>query len=86
MDRNSAIAGALVLASMLAAALLAYNTRCFGGPFELSYHHLAAKQLQDMHGFGLAGATYPSLEALGGLSFSLHRGLFTTAPLLALGR
>jgi hypothetical protein len=68
-----------------AAALLVYNALCFGGPFELSYHHLAAKRLQDLHGFGLAGATYPTAAALGGLSFSLHRGLVPTAPLLALG-
>jgi hypothetical protein len=72
-------------AAPFAAALLAYNAHCFGGPFELSYHHLASRELQDVHGFGLAGATYPSLAALGGLSFSLHRGLFTTAPLLGLG-
>lgn len=61
-----------------AVALLAYNPRVFGSPFELSYHHLVDKSLQAMHGTGLAGATKPTLEALWGLSFSLHRGLFAT--------
>jgi hypothetical protein len=68
-----------------AAILLVYNAHAFGGPFELSYHHLASKQLQDLHGFGLAGATVPTWEAFSGVLFSEHRGLVTTSPLMGLG-
>jgi hypothetical protein len=68
-----------------AAALLGYNARAFGGPFELSYQHLAAQSLQDLHGFGLAGATLPSFRVLHAMLTSDHRGLLTTAPFLAFG-
>jgi hypothetical protein len=68
-----------------ACALLVYNSHAFGGPFELSYHHLVGKALQDLHGFGLAGATVPTWPALSGLLFSEHRGLVTTSPLMGLG-
>ncbi len=49
-----------------AVALLVYNQHAFGGPFELSYHHLVGKQLQELHGFGLAGATVPTWQAFSG--------------------
>ena len=68
-----------------AVALLVYNQHAFGGPFELSYHHLVGKQLQELHGFGLAGATVPTWQAFSGLLFSEHRGLVTTSPLMGLG-
>jgi hypothetical protein len=68
-----------------AVALLAYNARAFGGPFELSYEHLVGSSLQELHGFGLAGATRPTLEVLHAMLTSDHRGLLTTAPFLAFG-
>jgi hypothetical protein len=68
-----------------AAALLGYNASAFGGPFELSYQHLVAKSLQELHGFGLAGATSPSIDVLHAMLTSDHRGLLTTAPFLAFG-
>ena len=68
-----------------AITLLAYNARAFGGPFALSYQHLVGESLQDLHGYGLAGATHPQWGALTGLLFSQHRGLLFTAPLAALG-
>lgn len=72
-------------ATPFAVALLVYNSIAFGGPFELSYHHLAGQQLRDLHGFGLAGATHPTWEAIYGLTLSRHRGLITTSPLTAFG-
>jgi hypothetical protein len=79
--------GALFVSGALpfAALLLFYNKRAFGSPFELSYHHLVDPSLQALHGSGLAGATKPTLAAFLGLSFSAHRGLFSTSPLLGVG-
>ena len=77
----SYVAGALPFA----AALLWYDARAFGGPFELSYQHLVGSSLQELHGFGLAGATIPTREALHAMATSPHRGLLVTAPLLGFG-
>jgi hypothetical protein len=66
------------------ALLLAYNWLAFGGPFELSYHHLTRASVQAQHQLGIAGVTYPTGEAAFGALFSLHRGLLTTSPILAL--
>ena len=68
-----------------AAVLLAYNARAFGGAFALSYQHLVGDSLQELHGYGLAGATHPHWGALVGLLFSQHRGVVFSAPLPALG-
>lgn len=68
-----------------AAVLLWYNARAFGGPFELSYQHLAGASLQELHGFGLAGATRPTLKVLDPMFTSPHRGLLSGSPLLAFG-
>jgi hypothetical protein len=38
-----------------------------------------------LHGSGFVGATHPTWRALAGLLFSQHRGLFATAPLMAVG-
>lgn len=77
---------AFVLGALpFALLLLFYNAVAFGGPFELSYHHLSGSQLTALHGHGLAGATRPTAEAMLGLSFSSARGLVPTAPLAALG-
>jgi hypothetical protein len=72
-------------AAPFALALLWYDAHAFGSPFALGYQHLVATSLQDLHGEGYLGATYPHPRALLGLLFSLHRGLFPTAPLLGLG-
>jgi hypothetical protein len=63
-----------------ALALFAYNTAAFGGPLQLSYQHLVGASLQSLHGSGLAGATWPTREAVLGLLISAHRGLLTTSP------
>lgn len=68
-----------------AAVLLAYNALAFGGPFELSYHHLVREAMQELHGVGLAGATRPTWKSVHGMLFSQHRGLLVTTPFLAVG-
>lgn len=68
-----------------AAVLLTYNALAFGGPFELSYHHLVREAMQELHGVGLAGATRPTWDAVEGMLFSQHRGMLVTTPFLALG-
>jgi hypothetical protein len=72
-------------AAPFAAALLAYNALAFGAAFALSYQHLVGAGLQDLHGEGLVGATYPHWSALVGLLIDQHRGLLITAPFLGLG-
>ncbi len=68
-----------------ALVLLAYNKAAFGGPFQLSYQHLVGTALRDLHGNGLAGATWPTREALLGLLFRPSRGLLATSPWFACG-
>jgi hypothetical protein len=68
-------------AAPFALLLFAYNDAAFGGPFELSYHHLADAGLREIHGEGIAGVTVPKWEYFSGSMFSMHRGLFSTAPL-----
>lgn len=58
-----------------------YNTRAFGGPLQLSYHHLSNPALASIHGQGIGGITEPSFRAFRGAFFSLHRGLFVTSPM-----
>jgi len=70
-------------AAVFVALLLYYNWSAFGGPFELSYHHLS-KSMQQRHGFGIAGVGLPQLDALVGILFSLHRGIFSMSPLFLL--
>jgi hypothetical protein len=72
-------------AAPFALALLWYDAHAFGSPLSLGYQHLVASSLQDLHGAGYLGATYPHPRALWGLLFSLHRGLFPSAPLLGCG-
>lgn len=76
---------ALLLAALPCAVFLGYyQATCFGGPFELSYHHLANPTLSAVHNQGTGGVIGPSLERLATTLFSLHRGLLATAPCLLL--
>lgn len=65
-----------------AAMLFAYHTAAFGGPLQLSYHHLVDPSLVERHTEGIGGVTLPTWEAFFGGFLSLHRGLFVTAPLV----
>ncbi|MCP4606031.1 MAG: hypothetical protein GY847_36885 [Proteobacteria bacterium] len=74
------IAGFVLGASFFIWILLSYNNTAFGGPFELSYHHLSDRWMQAKHNQGIAGVTYPRAEAIFGSTLSLHRGLIATSP------
>lgn len=65
-------------------ALMAYNNAAFGSPFDLSYHHLVNRDLATLHREGVGGVTLPNTRLLIPVTFSLHRGLFTTSPALLL--
>jgi hypothetical protein len=67
-----------------ALAFAFYHARCFGGPLELSYAHLYHRQMAGVHGQGIGGVLWPTAEGYFRALFSGHRGLLTTAPLLAL--
>lgn len=64
--------------------LLGYHQACFGGPFELGYHHLSNSALRAVHTVGIGGVLFPTWEGCFGTLFSLHRGLLTTSPFLLL--
>ncbi len=66
------------------AALAAYNDAAFGGPLELSYHHLVIKNLATLHTEGVGGVGLPRAELVAPVFVSLHRGLFTSAPITLL--
>ena len=84
--RHQARAWLGFLAAALPFVLLlgAYHWLAFGGPFELSYHHLSHTHWQKIHTQGIGGITWPSAEALLGCTVSLHRGLFITSPMFLL--
>jgi hypothetical protein len=74
------VAGALPFVVLLGG----YNTLAFGGPFELSYHHLAHAAWQKIHTQGIGGITWPHRDAFVGGLLSLHRGLLATSPVFFL--
>lgn len=61
-----------------------YHTLAFGGPLELSYHHLAHAAWQHIHTRGIGGITWPHGDAFVGGLLSLHRGLVPTSPMFLL--
>jgi hypothetical protein len=74
------LAGGLPFAVWLAT----YHSSCFGGPFELSYHHLAQPVLAATHRLGLGGVSGPTMAGFSGALFSWHRGLIANSPFLLL--
>ncbi|TXD40687.1 hypothetical protein FRC96_05425 [Lujinxingia vulgaris] len=60
--------------------LLVYNNAAFGGPLELSYHHLVNDHLNDLHTQGVGGVTLPKWEYFSGIALSMHRGLLPSSP------
>ncbi|NJN18030.1 MAG: hypothetical protein HC822_18035 [Oscillochloris sp.] len=62
--------------------MLVYDMVAFGTPLPIGYSHSAL--WQDQHHTGFMSISYPSLEALWGLTFGGFRGLFVRAPWLLL--
>jgi hypothetical protein len=73
------------------AALLAYQTAAFGGPFSTGYAHLADPDFAAGMSQGLLGVGLPSPKVLLAMLFGRSRGLFYLSPvamvaLVGLGR
>ncbi len=81
-DRLAVGAFALGAAPFLV-LFLGYHALAFGGPLELSYDHLVSSKIQALHAKGVGGVSWPpTLEATLGATWSLHRGLFATSPIV----
>jgi hypothetical protein len=94
------IAGAIALYALIAApdrrwalgAILAglpplvmlglYNAAIFGTPFKLGYEY--STLWAETHQVGFLSLSFPSLEALWGITFSAYRGLYFLSPVLLL--
>jgi len=61
--------------------MLAYNYAIFGTPFDVTYRHMTERHIEH-HAQGLVGVNLPKPEALWGLLFSRHHGLFFISPFL----
>ena len=72
-------------AAPVIALLLVYHWKCFGGPLETGYRHLADSAYQPWHVGGFLGIRTPEPRALLLSFFSPLRGLFALAPALVLG-
>jgi hypothetical protein len=93
-DRLSALTGrpvrrvATCLASLAAGALPPlillglYDLAAFGTALPVGYFH--STLWADVHQTGFLSLTYPQLEALWGITFGTHRGLFFLSPYLLL--
>lgn len=78
-------AGLFAMGGVPAALVLAaYNTSVFGGPLKSGYDFEAVQQFQQGMQHGVAGITYPKLDALWLITGSLPRGLFSGSPALLL--
>lgn len=66
------------------ALTLAYHQAAFGQALTPGYARIGTGYAA-LHAQGMWGIGWPTLEALSGLSFSLHRGLFVMAPWLLVG-
>lgn len=85
LRRRPTATAMLVLGALPFVVLLfGYNTLAFGGPFRLSYQFLVDPGLRELHGQGIGGVGTPHASYLWGGLFSLHRGFFTTSPILLL--
>ena len=62
------------------AILVVYDLAAFGTPLPVGYGYSAL--WADVHGTGFLSLTYPKLDALWGITFGMHRGLFFLSPFL----
>jgi hypothetical protein len=61
--------------------MLAYNYSIFGTPFDVTYRHMTDRHIEH-HARGIVGVRLPKAEAIWGLLFSRHHGLFFISPFL----
>ena len=74
----------LLGAAPFAAALLAYNAVCFGGPFEFSSGHEADASFRALASAGIFGVSWPSPATLLRLLADPSKGLLLFSPVLIL--
>lgn len=60
--------------------MAAHNLISFGTPLPVGYAH--SLLWEEVHGTGFMSLTYPHPEALWGVTFGVHRGLFFLSPFL----
>jgi len=68
--------------SLMAAALMGYNTAIYRSPLELGYRY--SELWAEKHQAGFMSLTWPHWEAIWGITFSRFRGLFVLSPWLLL--
>jgi len=61
---------------------LVYHHLAFGAPWLTGYAFKAHADFQAIHGTGVVGISWPTIEGLWGVLFSPRRGLFYFSPLL----
>ena len=61
---------------------LVYHHLAFGAPWLTGYAFKAHADFQAIHGSGVVGVSWPTIEGLWGVLFSPRRGLFYFSPLL----
>lgn len=76
------VAGLAVSALVPVGILFAYNQACFGNGLDTGYSHDWC--WSSAQGAGIAGFTYPHLDALYDLTFGSYRGLLYMSPFLLL--
>lgn len=78
-----ALVALIIVGGMLPVLLMVvYDLVAFGTPLPIGYSHSAL--WQDQHHTGFMSISYPTAEALWGLTFGTFRGLFVRAPWLLL--
>lgn len=78
-----ALVGLIIVGGLLPVLLMVvYDLVAFGTPLPIGYSHSAL--WQDQHHTGFMSISYPTVEALWGLTFGSFRGLFVRAPWLLL--
>ena len=81
IERPLDVMARLAAGALSALALLViYDYVSFGTPLPIGYFHSAL--WEDVHSSGLVSLTYPHLDALWGITFGVHRGLFFLSPYL----
>lgn len=80
-DRRWALAA--ILAGLPPLMMLGlYNAAIFGTPFKLGYEY--STLWAETHRVGFLSLSFPTLEALWGITFSSYRGLYFLSPILLL--
>jgi hypothetical protein len=73
--------GFLLIGGLPTLAILAvYDLATFGTFLPVGYMH--SELWEDVHNVGFLSLTYPHLDALWGITFGVHRGLFFLSPFL----